>query len=186
MLLPGRDELLDERPHVLELGVRLLGREVAHGRNPMLRRVDAEAAQPRPRPSHVRLAVWAAFVGADRAGQLRGPLQRRKRRQQGRLAPERLLVLDVRRRDDRLRVWLGIVLLICIDRFDLLALRAPRSWGRALGLAAARRRRDPRRGRASSRACRYRRAPARSRGSRTSTGSRRTPAPSPPTSSSSP
>jgi membrane protease YdiL (CAAX protease family) len=34
-------------------------------------------------------------------------------------------------------VWLGIVLLIAIDRFDLLALRAPRSWGRALKLGAA-------------------------------------------------
>jgi uncharacterized protein len=33
-------------------------------------------------------------------------------------------------------VWLGIVLLICVDRFDLLALRRPRSWGRALGLGA--------------------------------------------------
>lgn len=34
-------------------------------------------------------------------------------------------------------IWLGVVLLICIDRFDLLALRRPRRWGRALGLAAA-------------------------------------------------
>jgi membrane protease YdiL (CAAX protease family) len=33
-------------------------------------------------------------------------------------------------------VWLGIVLLIVIDRFDLLALRAPVRWGRALGLGA--------------------------------------------------
>jgi membrane protease YdiL (CAAX protease family) len=33
-------------------------------------------------------------------------------------------------------VWLGIVLLIVIDRFDLLALRAPRSRGEALRLAA--------------------------------------------------
>ena len=32
-------------------------------------------------------------------------------------------------------IWLGIVLLIAIDRFDLLALRPPRAWGRALGLA---------------------------------------------------
>jgi membrane protease YdiL (CAAX protease family) len=31
-------------------------------------------------------------------------------------------------------VWFGIVLLICIDRFGLLALRPPRGWGRALGL----------------------------------------------------
>lgn len=34
-------------------------------------------------------------------------------------------------------IWLGVILLICIDRFDLLALRAPRSWKRALGLAVA-------------------------------------------------
>jgi membrane protease YdiL (CAAX protease family) len=34
-------------------------------------------------------------------------------------------------------VWLGIVLLICIDRFELLAFRRPQSWGRALGLAVA-------------------------------------------------
>jgi membrane protease YdiL (CAAX protease family) len=32
-------------------------------------------------------------------------------------------------------IWLGIVLLIAIDRFDLLALRRPAAWGRALGLA---------------------------------------------------
>ncbi len=32
-------------------------------------------------------------------------------------------------------IWLGVVLLICIDRFDMLALRAPRSWKRAIGLA---------------------------------------------------
>jgi membrane protease YdiL (CAAX protease family) len=34
-------------------------------------------------------------------------------------------------------IWLGIVLLICIDRFGLLALRRPDGWGRALGLAVA-------------------------------------------------
>jgi membrane protease YdiL (CAAX protease family) len=33
-------------------------------------------------------------------------------------------------------VWLGIVLLIVIDRFDLLALRRPHSWGRAVALGA--------------------------------------------------
>ncbi len=32
-------------------------------------------------------------------------------------------------------IWLGLVLLICLDRFDLLALRLPRPWGRALRLA---------------------------------------------------
>ena len=34
-------------------------------------------------------------------------------------------------------VWLGIVLLIVADRFDLLALRMPVSWGKALALGAA-------------------------------------------------
>lgn len=34
-------------------------------------------------------------------------------------------------------VWLGVVLLIVIDRFDLLAFRAPRRWGLALGGALA-------------------------------------------------
>jgi membrane protease YdiL (CAAX protease family) len=33
-------------------------------------------------------------------------------------------------------VWLGIVLLVAIDRFELLALRPPRSWWRAAGGAA--------------------------------------------------
>ena len=33
--------------------------------------------------------------------------------------------------------WGGIVFLIAIDRFDLLAMRRPRSWPRAIGLAAA-------------------------------------------------
>jgi hypothetical protein len=32
-------------------------------------------------------------------------------------------------------VWLGVVLLIALDRFDLLAFRPPRSWSRAAGLA---------------------------------------------------
>ena len=32
-------------------------------------------------------------------------------------------------------VWLGVVLLIALDRFDLLAFRPPRSWSRAFGLA---------------------------------------------------
>jgi hypothetical protein len=34
-------------------------------------------------------------------------------------------------------IWLGLILLICINRFDLLALRPPQSWRRGLKLAAA-------------------------------------------------
>ena len=43
-------------------------------------------------------------------------------------------------------VWFGIVLVIAIDRTDLFALRRPPGWGRALGLAVGRRRRDLRLG----------------------------------------
>jgi membrane protease YdiL (CAAX protease family) len=34
-------------------------------------------------------------------------------------------------------VWLGIILLIVVDRFELLALRPPDRWGKALGLGAS-------------------------------------------------
>jgi len=34
-------------------------------------------------------------------------------------------------------IWLGFILLVSINRFDLLALRAPRGWGRALGIAGS-------------------------------------------------
>jgi membrane protease YdiL (CAAX protease family) len=34
-------------------------------------------------------------------------------------------------------IWFAIVLAIAVDRHDLLALRRPRSWGRAVGLGAA-------------------------------------------------
>ena len=58
VLQPGRDELLHQRPHVLELGVRLLGREVTHGPNPMLRSWTPKS----PRPVHSRC------TGASRSG----------------------------------------------------------------------------------------------------------------------
>ncbi|HVS84432.1 MAG TPA: CPBP family intramembrane glutamic endopeptidase [Gaiellaceae bacterium] len=34
-------------------------------------------------------------------------------------------------------IWIGVVIVIAIDRFDLFALRLPASWGNAVGLAAA-------------------------------------------------
>jgi membrane protease YdiL (CAAX protease family) len=87
-----------------------------------------------PRPSYRRLAFWATFVGAiallnysarfsggnDRHGSGHVSLYSYSTFVGG------LVVYAV---------WLGIVLLICVDRFDLLALRRPQSWWRAAGLA---------------------------------------------------
>jgi membrane protease YdiL (CAAX protease family) len=97
--------------------------------------VEAEAAQPRPRPHPTRLAFWIFFVGliaavnyAARFAGGNGAGSRGVSHQQvysySTFAGGTVVYA----------VWLGIVLLIAIDRFDLLALRLPRSWRRALGL----------------------------------------------------
>jgi membrane protease YdiL (CAAX protease family) len=96
--------------------------------------VDAEAAQPRTR--HTRLAFWVFFVGLIAAvnyaarfsssgtgGASKG-VSRQEVYSYSTFVGGTILYA----------VWLGVVLLIVIDRFDLLALRPPRRWGRALGL----------------------------------------------------
>ena len=98
--------------------------------------MEAEAAQPRPRPSPTRLACWILFVGliaavnyAARFSGGQGTGSRSVSHQEvysySTFAGGTIVYA----------VWLGIVLLIVVDRFDLLALRLPRGWGRALGLA---------------------------------------------------
>jgi uncharacterized protein len=97
--------------------------------------VEVEAATA-PRTSRTRLICWIVFVGLIAAINYTA----------------RFSSSGVSRSDEHnavysystfvggtvlYLVWLGIVLLIVIDRFDLLALRPPRgSWGRASGLAA--------------------------------------------------
>lgn len=87
-----------------------------------------------PRPNYQRLAVWSIFVAAiaainyyarfsggnDRHGSGHASLYSYSTFAGG-------MVIYA--------IWLGVILLICIDRFDLLALRRPNSWGRALKLA---------------------------------------------------
>jgi membrane protease YdiL (CAAX protease family) len=97
--------------------------------------LDAEATASRPRANRTRLTCWIVFVGLIAAVNYAA----------------RFSSGGVSRNDEHnavysystfvggtilYAVWLGIVLLIVIDRLDLLALRAPRSWGRGLGLAA--------------------------------------------------
>jgi membrane protease YdiL (CAAX protease family) len=95
--------------------------------------VDAAAAQPRPQPLYNRLAFWIAFVSAIA---LINYASRIISKSGGKSVSHQQvyswsffaggMVLYA--------FWLGIVLLICIHRFDLLALRRPRSWGKALAL----------------------------------------------------
>ncbi len=82
-----------------------------------------------PRRSYVRLACWTLFIGASIAAAY---AQRGSRGGND-------VVFKYSTFADGLvfyAVWLGIVLVIAIDRFDLLALRPPRSWGYALSLAS--------------------------------------------------
>jgi membrane protease YdiL (CAAX protease family) len=85
-----------------------------------------EAARTRPSPT--RLAFWLLFVVAFAAA---GYAQHGARPDDNSVYRYSTftsgLIFYV--------IWLGIVLLIAVDRLDLLALRPPRAWARALGLA---------------------------------------------------
>ena len=101
----------------------------------MLRRVDADVAQPRPQPLYVRLAFWAVFVGliaaVNYAARFTGGSGGGSK---GVSHQEVYSYTTFAGGTIVYAIWLGIVLLICRDRFDLLALRRPSNWGSALGL----------------------------------------------------
>jgi len=99
--------------------------------------VEVDAAQPRPRPSHVRLALWVGFVGAIALVNYAARFSSGSSGSKGVSRQEVYSYSTFAGGAVIYAIWLGIVLLICIDRFDLLALRAPPKWGKALGLAAA-------------------------------------------------
>jgi membrane protease YdiL (CAAX protease family) len=100
--------------------------------------VEVEAAESRPRPSQKRLAFWVLFVGLIAAlnyaarfsgsgsGTSRG-VSHQEIYSWSTFAGGTVIYA----------VWLGIVLLIVIDRFDLLALRPPKQWFPALKLAVS-------------------------------------------------
>jgi membrane protease YdiL (CAAX protease family) len=99
--------------------------------------VEAEAAQPRPRTSHIRLAFWAAFVAAIAAANYAARLAGGGAGSKGVSHQEVYSYATFAGGTIIYAVWLGIVLLIVVDRLDLLALRRPRRWGRTLGLSAS-------------------------------------------------
>ena len=94
--------------------------------------MDAAAAQPRPQPLYNRLAFWAVFVGLITIGNYAARFGGTSRGSGKGVSQEDVyswsffasgLVVYA--------FYLGIVLLICINHFDLLAMRRPRGWGRA-------------------------------------------------------
>jgi CAAX protease family protein len=98
--------------------------------------VTADAPSPRPRPLYRRLGFWTAFVAIIAAlnyaarfagGGVSHSSSRQEVYSYATFAGGAILYA----------VWLGIVLLIVIDRFDLLALRRPRSWATAARLGVA-------------------------------------------------
>jgi membrane protease YdiL (CAAX protease family) len=99
--------------------------------------VEAEAARPRPRTSPTRLAFWAVFVGLIAAINYYGRFSGSRGAGRGTSHQEIYSFTTFVGGMILYAIWLGIVLLIAIDRFDLLALRQPRRWGTALGLGAA-------------------------------------------------
>ncbi len=100
--------------------------------------MEVEAAQPRERTSRTRLYFWILFVGLIAAinygARLSGGNSVSRKSTHDAVYSYTTFVGGT----ILYAVWLGIVLLICIDRFDLLALRRPRTgWLKALGLAGA-------------------------------------------------
>jgi membrane protease YdiL (CAAX protease family) len=98
--------------------------------------VEVEAAPPRRRPRHLRLAFWVAFVGLIAAVNYASRVTGAGKGGKGVAHQEVYSYATFVGGTIVYAIWLGIVLLIVIDRFDLLALRRPRRWGQALRLGA--------------------------------------------------
>jgi len=99
--------------------------------------VEVEAVPPRPRTSHTRLAFWVLFVGLIAAINYAARFSGGGSVGRGNSHQEVYSYTTFVGGTILYSVWFGIVLLIAVDRFDLLALRRPLRWGKALGLAAA-------------------------------------------------
>ena len=97
--------------------------------------MEVEAAPPRPDARHIRLVFWAIFVGLIAAlnygerffgGSNNSGTAHQAVYSWSQFAGGTVIYA----------IWLGIILLICRDQFDLLALRRPWSWRTAAGLGA--------------------------------------------------
>lgn len=97
--------------------------------------MDAAAAQPRPQPLYTRLACWTAFIAVIATVNYAARFTGAGGNGRGASHPEVYSWSFFAGGTVLYAFWLGIVLGICVDRFDLLALRRPQSWGRAATLA---------------------------------------------------
>ena len=98
--------------------------------------MEADAAQPRPRTTHRRLAAWVLFVGLLSAINYAARFSGGSGTSRGVSHEEIYSYATFAGGTILYAIWLGIILLIVRDRYDLLALRRPKSWGKALGLGA--------------------------------------------------
>ena len=98
--------------------------------------MEAEATQPRPSRGNRRLAAWILFVGLIAALNYAARFSGGSGTGRGTSHDEIYSYSTFAGGTIIYAVWLGIVLLIAIDRFDLLALRPPRGWWSALKLGA--------------------------------------------------
>ena len=99
--------------------------------------MDVEAGSRKTRPGRTRLAFWLLFVAAIAGLNYAARFSGGSGATRGTAHQEVYSYSTFAGGMILYAVWLGIVLLIVADRFDLLALRLPRRWGRALGLGSA-------------------------------------------------
>ena len=99
--------------------------------------MEAEAAQSHQDRGTRRLAAWILFVGLIAALNYASRFSGSSGTSRGTSHEDIYSYSFFAGGTIIYAVWLGIVLLIAIDRFDLLALRPPRSWKRSLKLGAA-------------------------------------------------
>jgi len=99
--------------------------------------VEAEPAPDRQRPAHLRLFFWGLFVVLIAALNYAARFSGGSGTSRGTSHREIYSYSTFAGGAIIYAVWLGIVLLIAVDRVDLLAFRPPRRWVRALKLGAA-------------------------------------------------
>ena len=98
--------------------------------------MEIEAVQPRPRETLNRLIPWGIFVGLIAAANYAARFAGGSSGSRGVSHQEVYSFTTFVGGTILYAVWLGIVLLIAHGQFELLALRAPRRWGKAFQLAA--------------------------------------------------
>lgn len=98
--------------------------------------MEAEATQSRPSRGNKRLGAWILFFGLIAALNYTARFSGGSGTGRGTSNDEIYSYSTFAGGTIIYAVWLGIVLLIAIDRFDLLALRPPRGWWSALRLGA--------------------------------------------------